>query len=58
MKRKYVIIRGDSLQSLSDLVNTKMEEGYIPHGSVVAPSGLEYLQPMVLKMKIGITCAG
>ena len=50
MKQPYVVCAGNNGSMLSNAVANKIEDGYVPHGSmqVVQNNGI-MLQPMILK---------
>jgi hypothetical protein len=54
-KPVYVIVKGRLLETIENRINDKIEEGYIPQGSLVLSTDGEadYIQPMILREFVG-----
>lgn len=50
---KYIIVKANSLDKLTEEVQSKIDEGYIPQGGVCVAnaSTLIYAQAMILKIQ-------
>ena len=52
MNEKYIIITGLNLDTLAEMVNRKIEEGYVPSGSIIVTKfnnsqPAQFAQPML-----------